>query len=79
VGLGLSNVEFRFVDITETTPGVDFDLVHARFVLTHLPNPGRALARMRAALRPGGGQASYPANHEEHSRLSRCRRSRLAG
>ncbi len=53
-GLGLGNVEFRFADITETTPGVDFDLVHARFVLTHLANPEGALARMRAALRPGG-------------------------
>jgi SAM-dependent methyltransferase len=69
-GLRLSNVEFRVADITETTPGVDFDLVHARFVLTHLANPDRALARMRAALRPGGviavedidfrGHFSYP-------------------
>ncbi len=68
--LGLRNVEFRLGDITETTPGVNFDLVHARFLLTHLANPDQALARMRAALRPGGlivvedidfrGHFSYP-------------------
>jgi ubiquinone/menaquinone biosynthesis C-methylase UbiE len=50
----LANVEFRLADITETDPGTSFDLVHARFLLTHLPNPAQALARMRQALRPGG-------------------------
>jgi hypothetical protein len=38
----------------ESDPGTSFDLVHARFLLTHLANPGQALARMRQALRPGG-------------------------
>ena len=50
----LTNVEFRLADITESDPGTSFDLVHARFLLTHLPNPAQALARMRQALRPGG-------------------------
>jgi predicted O-methyltransferase YrrM len=50
----LPNIEFRFSDITERAPEMEFDLVHARFVLTHLANPGEALARMRGALRPGG-------------------------
>ncbi len=50
----LNNVEFRLTDITESEPGKAFDLVHARFVLTHLANPAQALARMRGALRPGG-------------------------
>jgi 2-polyprenyl-3-methyl-5-hydroxy-6-metoxy-1,4-benzoquinol methylase len=50
----LSNVEFRLADITESEPGTAFDLVHTRFVLTHLANPAQALARMRGALRPGG-------------------------
>ena len=31
-----------------------FDLVHARMVLEHVPERGRALERMIAALRPGG-------------------------
>ncbi len=31
-----------------------FDLIHARAVLTHLREPDAALARLMAALRPGG-------------------------
>jgi SAM-dependent methyltransferase len=66
----LKNVEFRLADITASDPGASFDLVHARFLLTHLADPGQALARMRQALRPGGvvviedidfrGHFSYP-------------------
>jgi SAM-dependent methyltransferase len=50
----LNNVEFRFSDITQQDPGSDFDLVHARFVLTHLVKPSEALARVYRSLRPGG-------------------------
>jgi SAM-dependent methyltransferase len=35
-------------------PAGGFDLVHARLVLTHVPERQRALANMVAALRPGG-------------------------
>jgi SAM-dependent methyltransferase len=69
-GLDLNNIEFRFEDVTEMAPEAEFDLVHARFLLTHLADPARALARMRMALRPGGvlvvedidfrGHFSYP-------------------
>ena len=52
--LQLNNVEFRVADITQSTFAAEFDLAHARFVLTHLADPARALANMRAALRPGG-------------------------
>jgi SAM-dependent methyltransferase len=31
-----------------------FDLVHARAVLMHLPSPGRVVARLARAVRPGG-------------------------
>ena len=68
--LGLTNVEFRVVDVQEDQPRQEFDLVHARFILTHLPHPERALAHMFNALRPGGivviedidfsGYFSYP-------------------
>jgi ubiquinone/menaquinone biosynthesis C-methylase UbiE len=51
---GLPNVEFRFADITATDLQPEFDLVHARFLLSHLSNPSAALTRMRKALRPGG-------------------------
>jgi SAM-dependent methyltransferase len=50
----LSNIEFRLADITQDEPEQQFDLVHARFILTHLPNPDEALRKMRKALRRGG-------------------------
>ncbi len=69
-GLQLNSVEFRVGDITESTFAAEFDLVHARFVLTHLADPAKALGNMRGALRPGGvvvvedidfrGHFSYP-------------------
>jgi ubiquinone/menaquinone biosynthesis C-methylase UbiE len=52
--LGLSNVEFQLSDIAKEHPDPAFDLVHARFVLTHLPDPAHALDNMRRALKPGG-------------------------
>ncbi len=52
--LQLKNVEFRLADITQSAPELEFDLVHARFVLTHLADPAAALARMRGGLRRGG-------------------------
>lgn len=53
-GQQLSNLEFRLTDVTDSVPTAEFDLVHARFLLTHLADPAGALARMRDALRPGG-------------------------
>jgi SAM-dependent methyltransferase len=50
----LTNVQFRFADITQDAPEEKFDFVHARFVLTHLVNPVQALANIRQVLRPGG-------------------------
>jgi SAM-dependent methyltransferase len=40
--------------VNDPPPGDAFDLVHARLVLTHLPDRAQALAAMVAALRPGG-------------------------
>ncbi|MDQ0464991.1 SAM-dependent methyltransferase [Caulobacter ginsengisoli] len=51
---GLVNVEFRQADILRDPVEAGFDLVHVRFLLTHLTDPSAALERMRAALNPGG-------------------------
>lgn len=51
---GLSNLRFERADIMAEAPRAEFDLVHARFLLSHLPDPVKALANMRAALKPGG-------------------------
>jgi SAM-dependent methyltransferase len=39
---------------TDDPPAGEFDVVHCRLVLTHLPQRGQALRRMLQALRPGG-------------------------
>jgi 2-polyprenyl-3-methyl-5-hydroxy-6-metoxy-1,4-benzoquinol methylase len=50
----LGNVEFRVLDIAEDEIEPEFDFVYSRFVLTHLRDPGSAVARMYQSLRPGG-------------------------
>jgi ubiquinone/menaquinone biosynthesis C-methylase UbiE len=69
---GLSNITFVRADALEKWPVEDADLVYARFILTHLPEPERCLARARAALAPYGqivvedvdieGRFAQPAN-----------------
>lgn len=41
--------------IEDPFPESEFDLVHARALLTFLPDPALALAKMVSALKPGGG------------------------
>jgi SAM-dependent methyltransferase len=49
------HVEVLQHDVTgEDLPDGDFDLVHARAVLEHLPSRGRTLRRLVGRLRPGG-------------------------
>jgi len=52
--LNLTNIEFELGNITESAPAGNFDLVHTRFVLTHVTNPPLALKHIRDVLRPGG-------------------------
>jgi SAM-dependent methyltransferase len=55
VDLSESGVEVRVQDIAADAPGAgDFDLVHARGVLTHVRDLHRAIGHMVAALGPGG-------------------------
>ena len=53
--LRVPNLEVRRHDIvSDPLPMAAFDLVHARLVLSHLPEREKALGRMVAALKPGG-------------------------
>lgn len=53
--LGDPRVEVLRHDITcDPLEAGSFDLIHARAVLMHLPDPQAVLARLVAALRPGG-------------------------
>ena len=47
-------IEVRRHDLLSEPAGVDFDLVHARHVLMHLPYRLQALSCMVGAVRPGG-------------------------
>jgi SAM-dependent methyltransferase len=50
-----NNFEARKHDIMlDGAPGRDFDFVHARWLLHHLPDPERAIRHMIESLRPGG-------------------------
>jgi SAM-dependent methyltransferase len=52
---GVENVEFRLEDVTEPPRRAEwFDLIYARFLLTHLADPAEAVARLVARLQPGG-------------------------
>ncbi len=53
--INASNLEVRRHDIlSDPIPQEAFDLVHARAMLTFLPQPAKAVAKMSAALKPGG-------------------------
>lgn len=52
--LGVGNVEYCLLDIREQPPIHKFDVVYARFLLTHLPDPAGAVDAFYAALKPGG-------------------------
>jgi SAM-dependent methyltransferase len=51
---GVDNVDYRCADLRSVDLGSAFDLVHARFVLTHLTDPQAAADGLVRALRPGG-------------------------
>jgi SAM-dependent methyltransferase len=52
---GVDNVEFRVDDVMELAAnGERFDVVYARFLLTHLADPAKALARTMERIEPGG-------------------------
>jgi SAM-dependent methyltransferase len=53
--LKIPNLEVRRHSVvSDPLPEAAFDLVHSRLVLVHLPEREKALARMVAALKPGG-------------------------
>ena len=51
---GVSNVEFRVSDIRKDAMTQSFDIVFARFLLTHLSDPTGAVATFHEHVRPGG-------------------------
>src|SRR5262249_26907101 len=50
----LASVSFCRANVLEDDLGGGYDIVFARFLLSHLHDPHTALGRLHAALRPGG-------------------------
>ncbi len=74
--LQLPNVEVRHHDIVaDPLPEAAFDLAYTRLVLEHVAEPDRALARMVAAVKPGGWVVIedfeiLPASHDPRDEFS---------
>jgi 2-polyprenyl-3-methyl-5-hydroxy-6-metoxy-1,4-benzoquinol methylase len=52
---GLANLEYRVADAMEPpSDGEHYDIVYTRFLLTHLPDPARAVRNICSQLAPGG-------------------------
>lgn len=51
---GASNVEFRVCDAGALDTNGEYDLVYARFLLSHLSDPLHAVRKMAGAVRQGG-------------------------
>ena len=54
VELKFPSIEFRLSEVGQIQAEAEFDFVYARFLLTHLTDPGAAVRRMLTALRVGG-------------------------
>jgi ubiquinone/menaquinone biosynthesis C-methylase UbiE len=50
----LGNVGFRTLNVEQLEDDAEYDMVYARFLLTHLRDPAAVLRRMVRAARPGG-------------------------
>ena len=51
---GPGNISFEVQDVVDWEPGELFDLVYARFLLTHIHDPQKVIAAMHRHIRPGG-------------------------
>lgn len=55
--VGVTNVDFKASDIRQASSSQPFDIVYARFLLTHLNDPVGVVASFFDHLRPGGSIA----------------------
>ncbi|HRD29382.1 MAG TPA: methyltransferase domain-containing protein, partial [Caulobacter sp.] len=52
-GAGLANLAFEVGDLTDPDGGAAFDVVYARFLLSHLTDPDRVVASLGGRIRSG--------------------------
>jgi ubiquinone/menaquinone biosynthesis C-methylase UbiE len=60
----LTNVTFQVRDATTLDAESSYDLVYARFLLTHLRDPQKMLQQMVRAAKPGGAVVVEDINHD---------------
>lgn len=70
--LEVGNVSFRHEEVYDLSETDEYDIIFARFLLSHLSNPALAISKMVGALKPGGwlvtedvhfsGHFCYPSN-----------------
>ena len=70
---GVSNVAFEARDVTAWEPVETYDVVYARFLLTHLTRPGDLLSTMRRHVRPGGVMIVEDIDFRGHFSEPECR------
>ncbi len=68
----LANVTYQELDVSDLREAASFDVVYARFLLSHLPDPCGALARLIAAVRPGGAIALEDVHFSGHFCYPEC-------
>jgi len=69
----LSNIVFEVRDVTAWEPCELFDVVYARFLLTHLPDPATLLSAVRRHVRPGGVFIVEDIDYRGHFAEPECR------
>jgi ubiquinone/menaquinone biosynthesis C-methylase UbiE len=52
--IGVTNIDFSAIDIRKKPPVQPFDVIYARFLLTHLNDPASVVRTFFDCLRPGG-------------------------
>ena len=69
---GVRNIAFETRDVTNWDPGESFDIVYARFLLTHLANPESLLSSMRRHLSAGGAMIVEDIDFRGHFSEPEC-------
>jgi SAM-dependent methyltransferase len=68
----LTNVEYRALDVFELADRERFDVVYARFLLSHLSDPGAALERLVRSLARGGTLVVEDVDFSGHFAFPAC-------
>jgi ubiquinone/menaquinone biosynthesis C-methylase UbiE len=72
VDAGLVNVSFASHDVTSWEPEIQFDVIYARFIFSHLVDPSAVMASLRTHMAPGGIMIVEDVDFRGHFSEPRC-------